>query len=150
MVRTLKPTKIPAPRTYEHATLNEIVAANLKSWRKKEKLTQQALVDSLNRAAVAHRADAVALTASMYSRMESGVTPVTLEVLDRCAARYEIAPSVLLVPKKKPIATEKRTCSGCGFQAEVFFDCEDCGAETCTSCTSGKGVACESCEEVKE
>lgn len=150
MVRTLKPTKIPAPRTYEQATLNEIVAANLKIWRKKEKLTQAELVDSLNRAAVAHRADAATLTPSIYSRMESGVTPVTLEVLDRCAARYEIAPGVLLVPKKKPKIPDTRACSNCGFQATEFFPCEDCGAETCTNCTPGIGIECESCEESKE
>jgi len=90
-MKRLSPIVLRKKQTYVRQTLEEIVAENLKKYRKVMKLSQSALVQELAR-------HGFSITVSSYSRAEHGTTPITLALIDACAAFYQIAPTVLLIP----------------------------------------------------
>lgn len=85
------PVVVPTARTFTRQTLEEIVAENLKKYRKAAKLTQGELALEITRLGYD-------LERTNYSRAESGVSAISLALLDACAVFYRVAPTVFLIP----------------------------------------------------
>lgn len=86
-----KPITVPTARTFTRQTLEEIVAENLKRYRKAAKLTQQTLAAEITKLGYP-------LESCTYSRAESGMSSISLAMLDACAVYYRVAPTVFLIP----------------------------------------------------
>lgn len=73
--------------------LQEIVADNLKGYRKRAGLTQEDVAARLDN-----------MHSNHYARIERGEEGVSLEKLERLATLYSIQPHLLLMPKSYQVS----------------------------------------------